>query len=87
MTRSEEPTLKISPDRPGASSSPLSARIVSETWQNERVCVPSPCTSIGSPASALRTKRGITIPYWPLCRGPTVLNRRAMTQSRLRSWW
>ena len=29
------------------------------------------------------TKRGITIPYWPLCRGPTVLKSRTITQSRL----
>ena len=61
-TRSEEPTLKISPESSRASIRPVSARIVSATWQNERVCVPSPCTSIGSPASALSTKRGITIP-------------------------
>ena len=35
---------------------------MSATWQNERVCVPSPWTSSGSPASALPTKRGIDHP-------------------------
>ena len=66
--------------------SPLSARIVSCTWQNERVCVPSPWISRGSPASARPTKRGMTIPYWPLRRGPTVLKRRAMAAVEVRSW-
>ena len=37
---------------------------------NDRDCVPSPKTVIGSPASACRTKFGITMPYRPLCRGP-----------------
>ena len=27
------------------------------------------------------------MPYWPLCLGPTVLNRRAITQSSPRSEW
>jgi hypothetical protein len=60
--RSDEPTLKISPESSRVSIRPASARIVSATWQNERVCVPSPCTSIGSFARARSTKRGITIP-------------------------
>ncbi len=60
--RSEEPTLKISPEISRASITPVSARTVSATWQKERVCVPSPCTSRGSPASARSTKRGITMP-------------------------
>ena len=47
--------------------------------------VPSPKISSGSPASARSTKRGTTIPYWPDWRGPTVLKRRAMMQSRSRS--
>ena len=29
----------------------------------------------------------MTIPYWPLWRGPTVLNSRTITQSSPRSWW
>ncbi len=85
LIRPVEPTLKISPEIDRSSISPFSARIVSETWQNERVCVPSPWISSGPPESACCTKRGITIPYWPLWRGPTVLKRRAMTQSRPRS--
>jgi hypothetical protein len=60
---------------------------VSSTWQNVRVWFPSPWISSGVPASAACTKRGMTMPYWPLCLGPTVLNSRAITQSRLRSWW
>src|SRR5581483_3935564 len=62
-TRSGEPTLKISPESERVSIRSRTARIVSCTWQNERVWVPSPCTSSGSPASAWPTKRGITMPY------------------------
>jgi hypothetical protein len=29
----------------------------------------------------------MTIPYWPDWRGPTVLKRRTITQSRFFSWW
>ena len=87
VTLSVEPTLKISPLVEPSSSRPCNARIASATWQKQRVWVPSPWISIGSPASARSTIRGITIPYCPLCRGPTVLNRRTITQSRPRSWW
>ena len=48
-----------------------------------RDCVPSPNTVIGSPASAWRTKVGTTIPYWPVCRGPTVLKNRTMIDRQL----
>ena len=41
-----------------------------------RGCVPSPKTVIGWPASACRTNVGITMPYWPVWRGPTVLKSR-----------
>jgi hypothetical protein len=41
-----------------------------------RDCVPSPNTVIGSFASACRTKVGTTMPYCPVCRGPTVLKKR-----------
>ena len=34
----------------------------SPTYVNDRVCVPSPYTVIGSPASAWRTKFGMTMP-------------------------
>ena len=37
---------------------------------------PVPKTVSGSPASACRTNRGMTIPYRPVCRGPTVLKNR-----------
>ena len=87
LTRSAEPTLKIWPEMCVALISPATARIVSWTWQNERVCIPSPCTSSALPVSARSTKRGITIPYWPCCLGPTVLKKRAITQSSSRSWW
>ena len=40
----------------------MSAPTTSPTWQKLRVCVPSPCTVIGWPASAWRTKFGITMP-------------------------
>ena len=63
--RLAEPTLKISPELP-LSIRPCSARIVSWTWQKQRVCEPSPWISSVSPASAERTKRGMTIPYSPL---------------------
>ncbi len=69
------------------SISPFSARIVSETWQKQRVCVPSPWISSGGRRRHSLTKLGTTIPYWPLWRGPTVLKRRAITQSSPRSWW
>jgi hypothetical protein len=52
VIRSVEPTLKIAPACSSASSRPFSARIVSWTWQNARVWVPSPWISSGSPASA-----------------------------------
>jgi hypothetical protein len=45
----------------------------------QRDWVPSPYTVIGWPASAWRTKFGITMPYMPVWRGPTVLKRRATT--------
>jgi hypothetical protein len=64
----------------------LSALIVSDTWQKQRVCVPSPWIWIGRPASACSTNVGMTIPYWALWRGPTVLNSRAIVQSSPRSW-
>ena len=53
-------------DRRASSSAPTT----SATWVKERDCVPSPNTVIGSPASAWRTKFGITMPYCPVCRGP-----------------
>src|SRR5436190_18832628 len=34
---------------------------------------------MGCPNSACLTKVGSTMPYCPVCRGPTVLNRRTMT--------
>ena len=51
-----------------------------------RDCVPSPKTVIGSPASAWRTKFGITMPYCPVWRGPTVLKKRTMMTGSLRSF-
>ena len=68
LNRSADPTLKISPEISRASMSPYTAWIVSRTWQNDRVCVPSPWISSGSPATARPTKRGMTIPYWPCWR-------------------
>src|SRR6266536_759016 len=52
VTRSVEPTLRISPETSRASIRPASARIVSWTWQKQRVCVPSPWISIARPATA-----------------------------------
>ena len=48
--------------------------------------MPSPKTVIGSPASACLTKFGITMPYRPVCRGPTVLKKRTMMTGSLRSF-
>ena len=66
LMRSVEPTLKISPEIPVASIRPASARTVSCTWQKQRVWLPSPWISSARPASAEATKRGMTMPYWPL---------------------
>ena len=67
---------------PATPSGRASARIVSCTWQKQRVCVPSPWISSGAPGERRRTKRGTTMPYCPLWRGPTVLKSRTITQSR-----
>jgi len=34
------------------------------------------------PATAASTNRGSTIPYIPICRGPTVLNRRTIVTGK-----
>ncbi len=53
------------------------------TWQKQRVCV-AVAVDLERLVRQRRSGRsvGITIPYWPLCRGPTVLKSRAITQSR-----
>ena len=40
---------------------------------------------IGRPVRACLMNVGTTMPYWPVCRGPTVLNRRTITVGSLRS--
>jgi hypothetical protein len=44
----------------------------------QRLLVPSPYTVIGS-RQRLPDEAGITMPYCPVCRGPTVLNSRTTT--------
>ena len=75
--------------RPGArSSGPTRARTASCTCVKTRTWPPSPYTCSGWPASAQSTKRGMTMPYAPLCRGPTVLKKRPMTTgSPLLRWY
>ena len=73
------PMLKTCPIARGSASSLTRASTTSPTYVKLRDWVPSPCTVIGCPASACRTKLGITMPYWPLCLGPTVLKKRTMT--------
>ncbi len=65
----------------------MSASTVSWTCAKQRVCVPSPKTVSGWPLTAWRAKRGSTIPYLPVWRGPTVLNRRTTMFSAPSSWW
>src|SRR5471030_2065306 len=55
-----------------------SASTTSFTRQKQRVCLPSPKTFSGSFFFAAAMKRGKTIPYRPVCFGPTVLKSRAM---------
>ena len=57
---------------------PLSARIVSARGRSSASASRRRGPRAARPARAAWTKRGITIPYWPLCRGPTVLKRRAI---------
>ena len=70
--RSWEPMLiELATTLPSASPSrPATIRVTvsDDVAEVDRVCVPSPWISSGSPARAAWTKRGITIPYWPLCR-------------------
>ena len=70
----------------GSPTSLISAPTTSATWVKARDCVPSPNTVIGSPASAWRTKFGMTIPYCPVWRGPTVLKKRTMMTGSFRSF-
>jgi hypothetical protein len=42
---------------------------------------------IGTPSSACRTKRGTTMPYRPVWRGPIVLKNRRMVTGNWYSWW
>ena len=65
VTSSMLPMLMTWPIAFGSTTSFSSAPTTSATCVNERDCVPSPNTVIGSPASACRTKFGITMPYWP----------------------
>ena len=79
VTSSALPMLKTSPRAAGVSISLMRAPTTSRTWPKHRLWVPSPKTVIGSPANPCSMNRGITIPYRPVCRGPTVLNSRAIT--------
>src|SRR3954463_10506861 len=85
-TSSVFPILITCPIDLGSLTSFTSAPTTSATCVNERDCVPSPNTVIGSPASACHTKFGITIPYCPDWRGPTVLKKRTMITGSLRSF-
>ena len=69
LTRSAEPMLKISPAISLLSISPATARIVSCTWQNERVCIPSPCTSSGCRRERLLDEAGDDHPVLALLPG------------------
>ncbi len=84
-TSSLEPMLKTSPTAPGWSISATSARTTSPTSVKQRVWRPSPWIVIGRPVSACLTNVGTTIPYWPVWRGPTVLNSRTMIVGSFRS--
>src|SRR5262245_10729369 len=78
--------LNTPPTARGSPASLMSASTTSPTYVKLRVCLPSPNTVIGCPASACLTKVGSTIPYCPVCRGPTVLNSRTMIIGSLRSF-
>ena len=80
------PILKTWPIAWGSSIKATIALTTSPTYVKLRDCVPSPKTVIGCPASACRTKFGITIPYCPVCLGPTVLNKRTTITGSLRSF-
>src|SRR6267142_5095199 len=80
------PMLMTWPIAFGSCTSFTSAPTTSLTCVKARDCVPSPKTVIGSPASACRTKLGMTIPYWPVWRGPTVLKKRTTITGSLRSF-
>src|SRR6266849_3579358 len=86
VTSSELPMLITWPMAAGSLTSFNRAPTTSVTCVKERDCLPSPNTVIGSPARAWRTKLGITMPYWPVWRGPTVLKNRTMITGSLRSF-
>src|SRR5688572_9833971 len=73
------PMLNTSPTALGSLDSFTNASTTSPTYVKLRVCVPSPNTVIGWLASACLTNVGSTMPYCPVWRGPTVLNRRTIT--------
>ena len=62
VTSSSVPMLKISPTADGVSASIITPRTTSETEEKQRVCWPSPNTSIGAPRSARSIMFGITMP-------------------------
>src|SRR5205823_5147782 len=70
-TSSFEPMLKTSPTASSLSINLISAPTTSLTKPKQRVCSPVPKTVMGRPDSACLTKVGMTMPYCPVCRGPT----------------
>ena len=61
------------------------ASMLSVTYRNERVCLPSPCTVMGSPLRACVMNFVITLPYEGMDmsrRGPYVLNILEIRTSR-----
>ena len=87
VTSSVEPMLNTPPGARSHMAKRSNASTVSVTWPKQRDCWPLPNTRSGSPALAASTKRGSTIPYRPVCRGPTVLKIRATMTGNWRSAW
>ena len=79
VTSSFVPMLNTSPTARGWSIKAKRARTMSLTSAKQRDWRPSPWMVIGRPVSACLMNVGTTMPYWPVCRGPTVLNKRTIT--------
>src|SRR5262249_24424869 len=80
------PVLKTSPTARGSLIKATTTFTTSPTYVKLRDCVPSPHTVMGWFGSACRTKVRTTIPYCPVCRGPTVLKKRTTMTGSLRSF-
>ena len=88
LIRSVEPTLKISPEIAAAVHQPLErADRVLDVAEGARLAAVAVHLERLAGERALRRSAGSPSRSWPLCRGPTVLKSRAITQSSPRSWW